>query len=82
MRYGHIPNETTPAEAYVFLDHWIDPAREEELKTRYGVAYRVPPHGTQSLPRQFADNVLAEGCSKVEIWHMKFRELCAQSVDW
>jgi ferredoxin-thioredoxin reductase catalytic subunit len=82
LRNGHIPNENTPAEAYVFLDHWIDPAREEEIKTRYGDVYRVPPHATQSLSKWFADNVPAEGCLKVEIWHMRYRELCAQSIDW
>jgi hypothetical protein len=81
LRDGHLPDEDTPAKAYVLLDYWNSPAREAMVKSQYAEAYRVPPDGTQCLPRYFADKVLAEGCIRVEIWHMRFERLLARCVD-
>jgi hypothetical protein len=76
-----MPDEDTPAGAYVSPDYSNSPAREAVVKNRHGEAYRVPPDGKQCLPRYFVDEMLAEGCIRVEIWHMGFTMLLAECVD-
>jgi hypothetical protein len=80
-RDGHIPDEDTPAEAYVSPNFWKTPTREAVVKNQRVEAYQVPSDGSQCLPKYFADMMLAAGCIRVEIWHMRFRGMSGVRVD-